>query len=604
MKISSILIKNFKGINDLVLDLSRNPNPHVFTLIGLNESGKTSILEAISLFYSKPKEEYHKLIPKSQKFSFSKNIEIEIKYNVEEKDNDQILKFVNENQNLKHINPLKQFSISTIYKYQESEHIENKYVWDIDLQVVKKKGIHKVHSLDENNPEWGEIIKFIKNNILPDIIYYPNFLFDFPEKIYLDEIADKTEEGRQYKLIIQDILNSIQGDLTIQKNILDKLVADTPSSKSSLESLLLKMSSTVSEIVTNAWSETISSSERKEIGIKWYEEDLDGLKTSNRYFLEFTLKEGSNSFYIHERSLGFKWFFSFLLFTEFRKYRVDTLKGDILFLLDEPASNLHSTAQKKLLSTFSRIVTRASLIYTTHSHYLINPDWLNGAYIVKNKAIDYDDNKFSFNTGDTDIEAIPYRQFIAQNPKQKDYFQPILDCLKYQPGLLENVPNIILTEGKNDFYTLKYFEKCILNKNGNESLHFYPGTGADHCFEIIALYLAWNRPFIVLLDGDRAGEAAKKSYIKEFGALIEKSIITLSDIDKSFEGKSMEDLFSEKDKFKINQYVFTDSTEYKKSEFNTSMQSLLIEEKKITLEKGSISNLKKVFDCLEGVFEN
>ncbi|MBI2032235.1 MAG: AAA family ATPase [Candidatus Levybacteria bacterium] len=41
-------IKKFKGIDEVDIDLSNN---RVITLVGLNESGKTTIMEAISLFY-------------------------------------------------------------------------------------------------------------------------------------------------------------------------------------------------------------------------------------------------------------------------------------------------------------------------------------------------------------------------------------------------------------------------------------------------------------------------------------------------------------------------------------------------------------------------
>ncbi len=44
----SYKIKNFKGINEVSLDLV---NSRIVTLVGLNESGKTSIMEGVRLFY-------------------------------------------------------------------------------------------------------------------------------------------------------------------------------------------------------------------------------------------------------------------------------------------------------------------------------------------------------------------------------------------------------------------------------------------------------------------------------------------------------------------------------------------------------------------------
>ena len=45
---TNFIIKNFKGISGSKIDLTNN---RIITLVGLNESGKTTIMEAISLFY-------------------------------------------------------------------------------------------------------------------------------------------------------------------------------------------------------------------------------------------------------------------------------------------------------------------------------------------------------------------------------------------------------------------------------------------------------------------------------------------------------------------------------------------------------------------------
>ncbi len=50
MKYIKFTIKNFKGIPNLTLNLDKKPDSNITMLVGLNESGKTSILEAIHLF--------------------------------------------------------------------------------------------------------------------------------------------------------------------------------------------------------------------------------------------------------------------------------------------------------------------------------------------------------------------------------------------------------------------------------------------------------------------------------------------------------------------------------------------------------------------------
>ncbi len=51
MKIKEFNIRNFKGIKDESIEISGD----VITLIGLNESGKTTILEALSNYLNRDK---------------------------------------------------------------------------------------------------------------------------------------------------------------------------------------------------------------------------------------------------------------------------------------------------------------------------------------------------------------------------------------------------------------------------------------------------------------------------------------------------------------------------------------------------------------------
>jgi predicted ATP-dependent endonuclease of OLD family len=96
----------------------------------------------------------------------------------------------------------------------------------------------------------------------------------------------------------------------------------------------------------------------------------------------------------------------FLLFTQFRRGRKSN--EATIFLFDEPAANQHSRAQARLLKSFSKIVNNKTyIIYSTHSHYMINLLWLEKSYIVSNSALDYDsDDKIdSFSVRKTKVIA-------------------------------------------------------------------------------------------------------------------------------------------------------------------------------------------------------
>jgi hypothetical protein len=136
-------------------------------------------------------------------------------------------------------------------------------------------------------------------------------------------------------------------------------------------------------------------------------------------------------------------------------------------------------------------------------------------------------------SGVSKISAEKFGTFINNEGSDSGYshFQPLLDSLEYVPSKLENVPDIVITEGVYDWYVFSFFNEIILK---NEKIKFYPGKGAGHLDDIIRLYLCWGRNFIVLLDGDAEGETQKKRYIDIFGDVLSKKIFTLTDIDTSF----------------------------------------------------------------------
>jgi len=595
MKYQTFKIKNFKGINELDLSLDNEPRSKIITLVGLNESGKTTILEALDFFRNGLQHsEHHVLIPKDKKLRFSENISVNAKLTLDEDDIADITSLLDQN-NLVVVGDFGPINIERLLSFSESKFVEEKFNIDVAFKVRKSRG-----TTEKNLSEFSDTYENVKQSIQnrrPNIIYYENFLFDFPTRIYLEQEKKKGNNTKQqfFRQVIQDVLDSIDPALNIQKHIVERINSGKNEDKEALDSTISRMSSKITNEVFTAWGQLFNS-DNKQILITYSSETTEDGQSES--YLELKLKHGSDQYQISERSLGFKWFFTFLLFTEFRKNR-DKDQGETLFLLDEPASNLHSTAQRNLLSTFESLVSdRCTLIYATHSHHLINPSWLSGAYIVVNEALDYE-NEFEYDAATTDIKAFLYKQFVSSHPNQKSYFQPILDALDYQPGLLEDVPNIVILEGKSDFYIFNYIRDLY---HEDKKIRFYPGGGAGHNDEIIRLYLAWVREFAILLDDDRAGKKEKERYIKEFGALVEGNTFTYEDIDSNFSGFTVEDLFSDQDKLKVTQTFDPTSTKFEKSKFNTGIQTLYSEKSKFEFDDTTKSNFEKIFEFLAPQF--
>lgn len=599
MRYTKFVIENFKGIQNITIDLSAQPNNRIYTFVGLNESGKTTILEAINtVMTGYKKKTAQKLIPKHLKANFSNTVSVISYIEVDEDDNDRMLEKIKE-MGYSAYKPINSFSIKATCSFENSIPQNIVSYWDFAPQVKKARAKDYVElagkDTKDKKDDWHVLVDYIEDTLMPRIIYYEHFLFDFPSRIYL--FGNKAEESnnKPYKEIFEDIIQEIIPGGSIEKSLYSNYTKEGDGYRDIFDAIHTKLEEYISSQVFASWGQLFNSSGANVV-LKF---GTESEKTdSANFYVEIKIKENSDTFFISERSVGFRWFFSFLFFILFRKNRKTDL-GETLFLLDEPASNLHSTAQKRLLETFERFVQDENrslkLLYTTHSHHMINPKWLEGAYVVKNEAVDYSEP-----FGDrkvTNITAVPYKRFVADYPDQQDYYQPILDTLEYQPGLLEKVPNIIITEGKNDYYTLRYINEVLL-KNKYKKIHLLPGAGCDKNHSIIQLYMGWNKSFMVLLDADKAGQKAAKEYVSTFGNIILQNIKTYEDFVSEIGAVAMEDIFTEAEKLTITQRFDETATKYKKSAFNTAIQTALINKEVVELSEETLNKFDSLLKAL------
>ncbi len=106
MKHTFFEVWNFKGIEHIKLDFNSHPNSNVYTLVGLNESGKTTILEALNFLTYKYEnldpldlrgysvKDVHELIPIAKRSNFNDKIKIKVGYKLDDEDKEKIIKFL------------------------------------------------------------------------------------------------------------------------------------------------------------------------------------------------------------------------------------------------------------------------------------------------------------------------------------------------------------------------------------------------------------------------------------------------------------------------------------------------------------------------------
>ena len=597
MRLKEIEAQNFKGIEKINLSLESSPRNNVFTLVGINESGKTTILEAMNSFeYNEEKQlstisnaiipTPEEIIPVKDRTNFNGSIKIITTLLLEESDKVELREFLENNCNFILCENVDEIKIEQLYNYKNSKYEGTTQKWDLKL-IGKPKGSRSKKLAELGEEERKKAVDMLKTK-MPKLLYFPSALFDLPDKIYLDPIPENDYKNRFYSLVVQDVLDSLGGSLNIKEHLIDRIKSEDKNDRDNLKQVCLLMGRKLSQVILEEWSMVLTN---KAKGIS-VEIDKDQIGV----FIEFKIEGDDGYFHLSERSQGFRWFFVFLLLTQFRGYRKNEDKH-IIFLFDEPAANLSQKAQKQLIKNLETISDKCTIIYTTHSQHLINPNWLEGAYIVTNDA--YDGGEEDYEAKNTNIRLYRYRQFVDQYPQRVSYFQPILDVLEYVPNELDMCNNAIIVEGKTDYYVLNYFFKVILKR---EDLYLIPGMSCNNADTLISLYNGWGKNFIVLLDSDDAGKTSKKKYEDQFGAIVEGKIITLNDIDSSWKKKNMESILDNKIKLFIEKSCFPDKQKYTKNLYNKAIQELLMCNKEINIPNDVKKSFEKIYDYLNNYY--
>ena len=604
MQYGRFKITDYKGIKEVDLDLSNN---RILTLVGLNESGKTTVLQSLELFYrvargaSPSDEELKSLRPKGT--DFTGHVVISATAILDASDKKAIQEKWKELGKRTKLEIGDDFKYTVKFEYKDHKYVDTHKNVEFDCRAsTARKGLNST-----DHAGWLEVIKFIRTTRLPEILFYEDFIFEIPEKIlfYTDVTQPNVRENevnyelnKSWQSVLDDILVSTSPKFTsFQEWVADIWNSDNDTAAGRV----LKMEGELNKTITDAWKDLF-----KDGGKRLNFKEIRLLCEPKGAYLEVSFRvitDANQPFSINERSKGCKWFFSFLLFTEFRKNR----SANILFLLDEPASNLHSKAQMKILGAISELSDKSMVAYSTHSHHLIRMEWLPSTYVVMNENQSEKSLEGDMTFEDSaKISTMKYFTFVGEGygVTKMSYCQPILDFLEYAPSAVEPTPNIVITEGKNDWYTFEYLNKTIgLSKKYD--FHFYPGAGKDQLWEIIRIYLSWGKPFVVLLDGDKPGQRAKQAYIDEFGQFIESRIFTLHDIlQKEVE---TEGLFNDAETNRVidaalgkDAHIQARKNEKSlKSVFNQALGILAFKEEEVQITKTTKEQFEKVFKKVE-----
>lgn len=552
MRFKSFHIKNYKGISDCRIDFDK-PDPRVIALIGLNESGKTTILEAISHFVAGDRGlqrvygidtvavDKSEFIPKTKEMNFNGDISISATLTMNNEDYDDIEKeFAKIGWKLIRPNVPLDIIVTQRFSYENSTYKTSQRLWSLAFKARKLKGT-VVSDVGANHPCWNAYFQTTERR-MAQICYFPTFLFDVPDKIFLEDHTDESPINAYYRKLVQDILDSLGQGISLTTHVVDRVKGVdgnrtwsefvASDERAQVTHVLNSAAAKITQVIMQSWKRVF----KRDFDNKRFEIDYEIDAETTILCIKLYLEDFPDRYKLKDRSMGFQWFFCFWLFTYFRTLRAD--KTGVIFLLDEPASNLHATAQVEILHSLGKLAYGENVVmYSTHSHYLVNPAWLDRAFVISNGTGQDGAVAGEFSSKlPTAISAIPYRQFAQKHSNQRTYYLPILDALDYKPSELTLSRPSLIVEGKADaaFFGIAYADLDL-------KFSIVPAGGAMAMAPLISLLAGWGFPAVCLLDDDGEGRAAASKYTNM--AIIDpQNIATVAKFGPEYVGLSLEEM--------------------------------------------------------------
>lgn len=231
--------------------------------------------------------------------------------------------------------------------------------------------LKKVERFFENPHQWENPLNeyvfrvFLLPNI-PKFMYYDDY-YILPGRISLDDLSKNenlTSSERTAKAFLA--LAEIDIEKIKASNMTEeyKIELETAQSKITEEFLKYWKNNPNLRIVFEVIKEPLLDKTKKHIFFRrkketryhtWLEIRLQNLKTGVSLPLE-------------NQSRGFNWFFSFWIWF---KAVQKTEETPYILLLDEPGMNLYKTAQKDLVDLMDDLSKQYQILFTTHSEYIL-----------------------------------------------------------------------------------------------------------------------------------------------------------------------------------------------------------------------------------------
>jgi predicted ATP-dependent endonuclease of OLD family len=493
----------------------------VTVLVGKNEAGKTAFLEALDkalslenakfdCVFDYPRKDYVRYKPQHDAKKYAKVVELT--FRIEKELADKINKEVFHGTQV--IEPGHTFTRDTNYgnvnsiglsvdlpaaiaalkkPLEKIEHTEEVFAGAAGLEDVlvkiEEKGLPADSTLTvfaqqwrgrspKNGSGWEPIGWHIWNGYLSESL--PRFLYFDDYRLLEGKINLESLNQRKANNQLTDPDRTALGLFELAGIELKELMSEEgyENSKAKLEAIGL----TITQEVFEYWKQNKELA--VEFDIKTDPKDAPPFNNGKNLYIRVKNLRHGVTVPFDQRSKGFIWFFSFMVWFSAVENRAGTDK-DLILLLDEPGLSLHALAQADFLAYIDKLSESRQIIYTTHSPFMVESDRLEKVRVVEDRP----------------KEGTKITGQLAGSSEESLF--PLQAALGYSiaQNLFISKKNV-LVEGPADLLLLQHMSALLeqREKPGLAEGVFVPVGGLDKLATFVALLGANKLALVVLND--------------------------------------------------------------------------------------------------------
>ena len=334
-----------------------------------------------------------------------------------------------------------------------------------------------------------EVYNRIKSRI-PKFLYFSDYDL-LPGKMNLADLAQRVANAKNDPKQLQAKHRAVLALLRMADVAMSDL--SSPSGYEELKAKIEGVSINLTDQVMEFWKQN----EDLEVEVDIKADASDEVPFNNGSNLYLRIKNRRHrgvSTPFDQRSRGFIWFFSFLVWFDSVQQQleptVNATGKRLILLLDEPGLALHALAQADFLRYIDDLASEHQVLYTTHSPFMVHSDRLHQVRLVEDRKTDgsvISDNLMGADSRTVfPLQAalgwtiaqnlfISQRNLLVEGPSELNYLQTASALLEADGGggLRDDV-TIVPTGGLDNLATFV----SLLNASGLQLavLHDYKGS--------------------------------------------------------------------------------------------------------------------------------